>query len=175
MTDLRAHAIAVEARRQEESCLYTSTSLYLWLRQVRRQKQVFVIAPIILGAIAGFSAFKENVPAVLVASLTLLASLFPALADALKITTSVDEITASAATFKALQDRFRRLATITVLSDTDAAETALSELMDRMDVARSSSITPPERYFTKAQAKIKSGDYDFAVDLTSTTNPRPRA
>jgi hypothetical protein len=175
MSDVRTKAIAEEARRQEESCLYTSTSLYLWLRQVRRQKQIFVIAPIILAAIAGFSAFKEHVPAVLVASLTLIAGLFPALADALKITTSVDEITASAASFKALQDRFRRLATITVLSDVDAAEAALAELMDRMDVARSSSITPPERYFTAAQAKIKGGDYDFSVDLAAgAQNALPR-
>lgn len=168
MSDVRAKAIAEEARRQEESCLYTSTSLYLWLRRVRLQKQLFVIIPIILGAVAGFSAFKEQVPAVLVATLTLVAGLFPALADALKIATSVDEISASAATFKALQDRFRRLATITVLSDVDAAEAALAELMDRMDLVRSSSITPPERYFTAAQAKIKSGDYDFTVDLPAT-------
>lgn len=168
MSEARAKAIAEEARRQEESCLYTSTSLYLWLRRVRLQKQLFVIIPIILGAVAGFSAFKEHVPAVLVATLTLVAGLFPALADALKIATSVDEISASAATFKALQDRFRRLATITVLSDVDAAEAALAELMDRMDVARSSSITPPERYFTAAQAKIKSGDYNFTVDLPAT-------
>jgi hypothetical protein len=165
MSEARAKAIAEEARRQEESCLYTSTSLYLWLRRVRLQKQLFVIIPIILGAVAGFSAFKEHVPAVLVATLTLVAGLFPALADALKIATSVDEISASAATFKALQDRFRRLATITVLSDVDAAEAALAELMDRMDVARSSSITPPERYFTAAQAKIRSGDYNFTVDM----------
>ncbi len=168
MSEARAKAIAEEARRQEESCLYTSTSLYLWLRRVRLQKQLFVIIPIILGAVAGFSAFKEHVPAVLVATLTLVAGLFPALADALKIATSVDEISASAATFKALQDRFRRLATITVLSDVDAAEAALAELMDRMDVARSSSITPPERYFSAAQAKIKSGDYNFTVDLPAT-------
>ncbi len=168
MSEARAKAIAEEARRQEESCLYTSTSLYLWLRRVRLQTQLFVIIPIILGAVAGFSAFKEHVPAVLVATLTLVAGLFPALADALKIATSVDEISASAATFKALQDRFRRLATITVLSDVDAAEAALAELMDRMDVARSSSITPPERYFSAAQAKIKSGDYNFTVDLPAT-------
>lgn len=175
MTDPRSKAIAEEARRQEESCLYTSTSLYLWLRQVRRQKQIFVIAPIILGAAAGFSAIKEYVPAVGIAFMTLLAGLFPALADALKIQTSVDEIAASAASFKALQDRFRRLATITVLSDLDAAEETLSELMDRMDVARSNSITPPERYFTAAQAKIKSGDYDFSVDLDGRGRVKPAA
>lgn len=73
------------------------------------------------------------------------------------------------------QDRFRRLATITVLSAVDAAEAALAELMDRMDVARSSSITPPERYFTAAQAKIKGGDYDFSVDLAAgAQNALPR-
>ena len=162
----RQSAIATEARRQEESCLYTSTSLYLWLRQVRVQKQIFVIAPIILGGIAGFSAFQEHAPALLIALLAFAASLFPALADALKIETSVDEITASAATFKALQDRFRRLATITVLSDVETAEQALAELMDRMDVARANSITPPEKYYKRAQDKIKAGDYDFSVDLT---------
>lgn len=167
--DARARAIAEEARRQEESCLYTSTSLFLWLRRVRLQKQIFVVAPIILGAIAGFAAFKEHVPAVLVASLALIASLFPALADALKIATSVDEITTSAASFKALQDRFRRLATITVLSDVEHAEQSLAELMDRMDVVRSNSITPPERYFRAAQEKIKAGDYNFSVDQAMRT------
>jgi len=38
-------------------------------------------------------------------------------------------------------------------------------LMDRLDNARSVSISPPERYFAKAQKKIKRGDYDFTVDI----------
>lgn len=160
----QAVAIAREARRLEEAGLYTSTSLYLWLRQVRRQKQVFVILPIILGAAAGFSAFKAWLPPEAIAGLALLASLFPALADALKIQTSVDEIAASAAAFKSLQDRARQLATITAIHDPEAAKSMLAELTDRMDVARSNSITPPESYFTAAQKKIKSGDYDFTVD-----------
>jgi hypothetical protein len=37
--------------------------------------------------------------------------------------------------------------------------------MDRVDVARSSSITPPEWCFEEAQKKIKAGHYDFEVDL----------
>ena len=36
--------------------------------------------------------------------------------------------------------------------------------MDRMEVARSSSLTAPERYFLKARDKIKAGHYDFEVD-----------
>lgn len=160
----QAIAIAREARRLEETGLYTSTSLYLWLRQVRRQKQIFVILPIILGAAAGFSAFKAWLPPEAIAGLALLASLFPALADALKIQTSVDEIAASAAAFKSLQDRARQLATITAIHDPATARSMLADLTDRMDVARSNSITPPEAYFKAAQDKIKSGDYEFTVD-----------
>jgi hypothetical protein len=130
----------------------------------RSQKQVFVAAPIVLGGIAGIALLKNALPDWLMALLAFLASLFPALADGLKIETSVDEITRLAAEFKALQDRFRRAATITALSDVDAAEETVSELMDRMDLARSSSITPPEWAFKKAQRKIDAGHYSFAVD-----------
>jgi hypothetical protein len=77
----------------------------------------------------------------------------------------VDEIARLAADFKALQDRFRRVAKITALGDVDEAEAALAELMDRMEVARSSSITPPEKYFEAAQRKIRDGHYGFEIDL----------
>jgi hypothetical protein len=157
-------AIATEARRQEESCLYTSTSLYLWLRQVRLQNTIFIVAPIVLGALAGFSVLKDVFPDWVTATLALLASLFPALANGLKIQTSIDEIAVNAAAFKSLQDRFRQLAQITVLGDADRAETELGELIDKMDVARANSITPPERYFRKARIKIEAGDYSFKVD-----------
>lgn len=36
--------------------------------------------------------------------------------------------------------------------------------MDRMDVARSTSITPPEWAFEEARRKIDAGHYSFAVD-----------
>jgi hypothetical protein len=159
-------AIAKEARRQEESCLYTSTTHYLWLRRVRLQNTLFVVAPIIIGALAGFSVLKEWAPDWVIALLAFLASLFPALANGLKVQTSVNEIAASAASYKSLQDRFRQLATITVLTDPDAADAELRDLMDRLDVARSTSITAPEKFFEKARTKIEAGHYDFAVDAS---------
>ncbi|WOS64266.1 SLATT domain-containing protein [Sinorhizobium fredii] len=160
----RRRAIIAECKRQEESCLYTSTTLYIWLRRVRRQKQFFVAAPIVIGGIAGLSILQEWGWDWAVAVLAFIASLFPALADALKFETSVDEISRLAAEFKSLQDRFRRTANITALDDVQAAEGALAELMDRMDIARSNSITPPESAFKEAQQKIEKGHYNFAVD-----------
>lgn len=164
MTEQRRTAIIAECRRQEESCLYTSTMLYIWLRKVRLQKRIFVVAPIIIGGVAGMSVLQSVLELWVIAVLAFIASLFPALADALKIQTSVEEIAKSAADFKSLQDRFRRVATITALSDLDGAEATLGELMDRMDVARSTSITPPERAFEDARKKIEAGHYSFAVD-----------
>jgi hypothetical protein len=37
--------------------------------------------------------------------------------------------------------------------------------MDKLDVVRSSSITPPEKYYDLARKKIRNGDYDFSVDI----------
>lgn len=157
-------AIIAECIRQEEACLYSSTSLYIWLRRVRFQQQFFVAAPIIIGGFAGLSVLEEWLPTWLIAILALLGSLFPALADALKIETNVSEISTEASEYKALQDRFRQCAQITVKEDANLAQSEMKELMDRLDAVRRRSTTPPERIFKKAQAKISAGDYNFSID-----------
>jgi hypothetical protein len=162
----RLSEIAVEALRQMENCLYTSTMLYMWLRRVRLQSKLVTLAPILLTALAGFGYLKELLPAWAVALIALLATLIPSLAKALDIQTHVQALQAAASEYKSLQDRFRRLARITALSDADRAEDELTQLMDRMDTVRATSITPPERYFQRAQTKIKRGDYDFTIDLS---------
>ena len=172
LIEQRRSEIIAEAARQEESCLHTSTSLFIWLRWIRWQRQVFVIAPIILGGLAGLSVLQGWFSGVLTAVLAFAASLFPALADALKIETSVEVAAKAAADFKSLQDRFRRLAKITALGDVEAADAGLSELMDRLDVARSVSVTAPEWAFEAARKKIESGDYSFAVDLPKNPNDK---
>lgn len=106
-----------------------------------------------------------------VALMAFLSTLIPSVAEALEIQTHVEELKRTGAEYKALQDRFRRLAKITALGDVDEAEKVLAELMDRMDAARSSSITPPDRYRADAKKQIEGGNYDFAVDLPTGDAP----
>lgn len=160
----RRKAVIVECRRQEESCLWTSTTLFIWLRSVRRQRQFFVAAPIIIGGVAGLSVLKGWAPDWVIALLAFIASLFPALANALKFETRVEEIAKHAGDFKSLQDRFRQIATIVAPADLKDAETRLEDLTDRLDSARSKSITPPEWAFKAARKKIEAGHYSFTVD-----------
>ncbi len=53
----------------------------------------------------------------------------------------------------------------------DEAGEVLAELMDRMDAVRSSSLTPPQRYFDAARKQIEGGHYEFAVDLPAGATP----
>ncbi len=160
----RRKAVIAECSRQEESCLWTSTSLYIWLRWVRWQRQFFVAAPIVIGGLAGLSVLKGWAPDWVIALLAFVASLFPALANALKFETRVEEIAKHAADFKSLQDRFRQVGTIVAPADLKDAETRLEDLIDRLDSARGKSITPPERAFKAARKKIEAGHYNFAAD-----------
>jgi hypothetical protein len=146
---------------QEESCLYTSTTFYVWLRSARRWQRVFIILPIIVGGVAGFMIERDPFVA---AILALIAGFFPAVRDALHYDVSVAQLSSLAAEFKGLQDAFGRTANITVLTSEDRAEDQLAELMERLDGARGHSLTPPEWCFKRAREKIKKGHYDFDVD-----------
>lgn len=162
--DERAAALVAECRRQEESCLYTSTTLYIWLREARLIRRIFVVAPVVLGALATWSVLDQPVAEWvkwLTATFALVAGLFPAVYEALKLDTHIDEIARQAALFKNLQDRFRQAATVAALGPYDEFQTIFDSLMERMDAARSVSITPPERCFKAAQDKVRSGDYRF--------------
>jgi hypothetical protein len=164
LTEGRRMAVIIECRRQEESCLWTSTTLFIWLRWVRFQRQFFIAAPIIIGGIAGLSVLKAWTPDWVIALLAFVASLFPALATALKFETRVEEIAKHASDFKSLQDRFRQIANITAPVDVKEAEIRLADLMDRLDAARSKSITTPEWAFARARKKIGAGHYSFTID-----------
>ncbi|MEX0803263.1 MAG: SLATT domain-containing protein [Candidatus Binatia bacterium] len=155
-----------ECKRQEESCLYTSTSFFEWLKSLRKWRVVFVVVPIILGALATWPLLvKENGYEWITATCALLAGIFPAVYKALNFDVSLEVIATHAHQFKILQDRFRQAWSVTALGSTDAFEKEFNDLMARMDALRSSSLTAPERFFKKAQKKIKSGHYEFAIDL----------
>ncbi len=175
LADPRVEPLVRECRRQEESCLYTSTTLYIWLRQTRLIRRIFVVAPAVFGALATWSVLDKPELTLLVwstASFALLAGLFPAIFEALKLDVHEVSIARQAAAFKTIQDRFRQLATITALGPYDTFEAEFHKTMERLDEARAESTTPPERCFKTARRKIAAGHYCFDLDQSGTGEGR---
>lgn len=169
--DERTQNLIDECKRQEESCLYTSTSLFEFLKHIRFWKAVFVVAPIILGGVATWPllAHKDGYRW-LTGVCALLAGLSPAVYKALDFDVSLGTVAKHAHQFKILQDRFRQAWRITALGPFAELKNEFDDLMTRMDMARAVSLTPPERFFAKAQAKIAAGHYDFEVDAQQDSN-----
>lgn len=165
--DQRAQEIIAECRRQQESCNYTSTALYLWLKEVRVYRIAFITLPILFGSIASAKILLKD-PAFdwLTAIAALLAGLFPAIFKALDLDVSIKAMSDSAHRFEVLRDRFRQTSLIGATKTAEELESEFNDLMDRMDDARNASLAIPERHFKKAQKKIMDGHYDFAVDST---------
>lgn len=171
MTDQRVKNLIAECLRQEESCLYTSAGLYIWQKRSRMWKNLFIVAPIILGGVASSQILSESddkITSYAAAGLALLAGFFPAIYEALGMDMRVREIGASAAEFNNLKDRFRVLATVKAFSEFEEFDAAFEQLMDRMDAARSAAPPLPEWCFEKARQKIEGGDYAFKVDDNKT-------
>lgn len=160
--DQRAQQITDEAKRQEESCLYTSTALFSWQKEVRVFRVAFIVLPIILSSFASARIFvRDSYFDWPIAIAALMAGLFPAIFKALDLDVSLKTIADSANRFKTLQDRFRQASLIGATRSTDELEEEFNALMQRLDDARSANPTIPDRHFVKAQKKIKKGDYDF--------------
>ena len=111
--DDRAQQLVDEAKRQEESCLYTSTALYSWQKEVRVLRVAFIVLPIVCSSFASARIFVRDPyfdwP---IAIAALVAGLFPAIFKALDLDISLKTIADSASRFKILQDRFRQASRI---------------------------------------------------------------
>lgn len=163
--DQRTQNLIDECRRMEESCLYTSTTLFEWLKSLRRWKLVFVIVPIILGGLATWPLLTRQDRYKWVTGVcALLAGLAPAIYKALDFDVSLNAIAQHAHIAKTLQDRFRQAWRVTALGAFDDFRKEFDELMTRKDAARGASLTAPERFFLKARKKIEAGHYTFSVD-----------
>jgi hypothetical protein len=57
--ELAAQALVEECKRQEESCLYTSTALFEWLKDLRRWRTALIVLPIIFAGIAASALLKH--------------------------------------------------------------------------------------------------------------------
>jgi hypothetical protein len=163
--DERIRNLVDECKRQENSCLYTSTTFFEWLKSLRRWRIAYIITPIILGAVATWPLLiKQTGYEWITGTCALLAGILPAVYKALDLDTSLEIVRKQAHEFKILQDRFRQAWRIHSLGNTDDLTNDFDNLMARMDAARALSITAPERFFKKAQKKIQAGDYEFPVD-----------
>ena len=167
MTDKHTAEILRECRRQEEACLYTAAGLYMWQKRAQVWKNVFVVAPILLGGIATSQILADGDAAwsnYAAAGLALAAGFFPAVFEALGMDMRVREIGGAAVEFTNLRDRFRQLANRGAHITIDEVDAAFDQLMNRMDAARSASPPLPESFFEKGRKKIERGDYRSSVD-----------
>jgi len=160
--------LIAECRRLEESCLYTSTSFYIWLKRRKIIKNIFITVPLVLGAAASWRLLTgsdlESVK-VLTSIFAFVAGVMPTVYSALKYDDRLEKCADAAAEFKNLQDKFRQLANIFSQKSFKEFEEEFFEAMERMEKVREKSITPPEKFFKKAQKKVKKGDYEFDSDL----------
>jgi hypothetical protein len=163
--DQRTQNLIDECRRMEESCLYTSTTFFEWLKCLRFWRVFFVVTPIILGGIATWPLFaKQDNYKWVTGICALLAGMAPAIYKALDFDVNLNGIAQHAQLSKTLQDRFRQAWRVMALGPFDDFKKEFDELMARKDGARASSLTAPERFFLKALKKIEAGHYSFAID-----------
>lgn len=133
---------------------------------MRWWRVAFVVVPILLGGLATWPLLSTQTDFQWVTAVcALLTGLMPAVYKALDFDVSLGTLAKDAHQFKMLQDRFRQAWRVTALDDFGPFKAEFDALMERMDAARTSSLTPPERFFKKAQKKVSSGNYDFDVDI----------
>ena len=163
----KQHELALECKRQSENCLYTSTSLFIWLRCLRALEIIFIVIPLLMGFLAGWELLtSSNVRwvRVLASICAFLAGLLPVIYAALKFNDRLDRCKELAGEFKNLQDQFRQAGLVSSQKPFSEFESDFKAIMARLEAARSHSYTAPEWCFKKAQKKVKSGDYTFDID-----------
>jgi len=161
-----------ECLRQEESCLYTSTSLFIWLRCLRVVKMLLVGLPLIFGSIASGKLLvggPKDTAQYFPALCSFLASVIPSLYVALKFDERLEECVRLSAEFKNLRDEFRYAANVHSLKAPSQFQAEVDKSLQKLHEARKASFTAPEWCFKWAQRKIAAGHYAFGVDEQTKT------
>lgn len=160
--DLRSvrAALVEECRREEESCLYTSTSFYIWLRALRTTRAVLWVLGAFSSIVSANSILRgQQGFEILMAGLACAGVLMPGLIKATQLDSTIGDYATAAAAFKNLQGEFRRLAGVWSNKQFPEFEAEARRAIKAMNDARKPSLTPPEWCFRCAQRKIKRGDY----------------
>ncbi len=161
MEDVRKEIIA-ECERLQENCLYTSTSLFIWLRALRTHRRIFIFGQVLFSVLA--ATFAVSGQALWAGAFGAIAGLSPMVWDALKMDGDINLVEHHASMFVELRDRFRQIRLIEDARGLEALEKAFEEAKADMAAARKSRVTPPERFYKMAKEKIHAGDYDNAID-----------
>jgi hypothetical protein len=159
--------LARECKRQFDNCLYTATSLQIWLRWLRGWKIFFTLAPIVFGALGSWKILSDSPDATMKAIGAIgsfLGGLLSTIYAALKLDTHIAEAKTAAGELTNLRDAFRQAALITSKKSFEEFEAEFGKLRTRLEKVRSMGVTPPELCFKLAQRKINAGDYNFDID-----------
>jgi hypothetical protein len=169
--DAATTALQAQCAEQHERCLYSSTTLFIWLRTLRLMRIGFVVVPIIFGALAswdlltGYSSLKW-----LTALLALLAGLVPAIYAALKLDEHLPTAARLAGEYKNLEIVFADLEKVGPHKPFAEFETEYKAARERLEKANAEAYTAPEWCFRRAQRKIKTGHYNFDSTRGATTS-----
>ncbi|WP_315806899.1 MULTISPECIES: hypothetical protein [unclassified Bradyrhizobium] len=162
MSDEAAGALKAQCKEQWERCLYTSNTLMVWLRVLRITRIIFVVVPIIFGALASWEILKgDNRYEYVTATMALIAGIVPAVYAALKLDEHLPTAKRLAGEYKNLEILFGDLAAIGPHKPFDVFEAEYKEARTRQENANNEAYTPPEWCFRRARAKIQSGHYTF--------------
>jgi hypothetical protein len=162
MTSDLNESLKVQCAEQSERCLYTSVSLYIWLRALRQIRIGFIILPIVLGGFASWNLLKADTGhPVLAALFALIAGILPAVYSALKLDDHLQTAAKLAGEYKNLEILFGILAKVSSLKAYPEFESEFKEALDRLQTANSQAYTAPEWCFRRARAKIQKGHYSF--------------
>ena len=153
-------ALIAECEREEENCLYTSTTFFIWLRalKITRASLWFMGAAGSVLSAKSILGGDQKYPVVM-AGLALAGVLLPGLIKAVRLDSAIKNYAGAAAQFKNLQGEFRRTAKVWSNKSFPEFEAEARKSIKAMNEARKPSLTPPEWCFRRAQKKVKRGNY----------------
>lgn len=157
-----AEALQAQCHEHWERCFFTSNALIIWLRRLRLYRGVFVVLPVVLGAIPTWDYFTTAVAWPGAASFcALLAGLLPAVYAALKLDESIPITTKLAGEYKNLEITFAELKRVGPTRPLPQFEEDFKTAKARLEAANAFAYSAPEWCFKEVQAKQKKGDYTF--------------
>lgn len=169
--------LAKECRRQEESCLWTSTILFIWLERHQTIKAWVTVIPILLASTPGVITVLKLLSSeavtkldVVGAVLAFIAGMTPLIYNALKLDEHIERCRRLSGEYKNLQDRFRQAALVSINKPFKEFEEEVRLLLTRLEQAREVGLATPQWCYDKARIKIEAGHYSFEVDQAKIQN-----